>query len=151
MSFILDTDHCIAILRGKLDVSHRIEPTTSLYVTAITVSELVYGAHKSDRASAHLAQVDLLLDAVEILPFDEQPGRRCGEIKDALGRAGSPLAEPDLQIASIALHHALPLVSHNQRHFARVPGLNLVDWLEKIYIYPACSANQRRISSTWKR
>ena len=130
MSVILDTDHCIAILRGKLDVSEHIEPTTSLYVTAITVSELVYGAHKSDRASAHLAQVDLLLDSVTILPFDEQPARRCGEFRDALRRMGSPLAEPDLQIASIALHHGLPLVSHNQCHFARVPGLQLIDWIE---------------------
>lgn len=130
MSFILDTDHCIAILRSQLDVSEHIEPTASLYVTAITVSELVYGAHKSDRANAHLAQVDLLLDAVTILPFDELPARRCGELKDALRRRGNPIAEPDLQIASIALHHALPLVSHNQRHFDRVPGLNLLDWME---------------------
>lgn len=130
MSFILNADHCIAILRGKLDVSTHIEPTASLYVTAITVSELTYGAHKSDRASAHLVQVNLLLDSVIILPFDEQPARRCGELKDALRRLGSPIAEPDLQIASIALHHTLPLVSHNQRHFARVPGLTLLDWME---------------------
>ena len=130
MSFILDTDHCIAILRGKLDVSKHIPATADLYVTPITVSELVYGAHKSDRASAHLAQVDLLLASVTILPFDEQPARRCGELKDSLRRIGSPIAEPDLQIASIALHHGLPLVSHNQRHFDRVPGLKLLDWME---------------------
>jgi tRNA(fMet)-specific endonuclease VapC len=129
VSFTPDTDHCIAILRGKLDVSVQIEPTAHLYVTAITVSELMYGAHTSDRASTHLAQVDLLLDSVTILPFDEQPARRCGEIKDALRRPSSPIAEPDLQIASIALHHALPLVSHNQRHFARVPRLKLLDWI----------------------
>ena len=42
MSLILDTDHCIAILRGKLDISAQIEPTASLYVMAITVRELVY-------------------------------------------------------------------------------------------------------------
>jgi len=129
VSFILDTDHCIAILRGKLDVSKRILATTDLFVTSISVSELVYGAHKSDRPSAHLAQVDLLLASVTVLPFDEQPARRCGELKDSLRRLGSPIAEPDLQIASIALHHALPLVSHNQRHFARVSELNLVDWI----------------------
>lgn len=130
MSFILDTDHCIAILRGMLDVSKQIESTVSLYVTAITVSELTYGAHKSDRASAHLAQVDLLLDSVTILPFDEHPARRCGKLKDVLRRQGTLIAEPDLQIASIAMHHALPLVSHNQRHFARVPGLKLLDWIQ---------------------
>ncbi len=130
MSVILDTDHCIAILRGKLDVSAHIEPTANVYITAITVSELVYGAHRSDRASMQLAQVELLLDSVTILPFDEQPARRCGKLKDALRRLGSPIAEPDRQIASIALQHALPLVLHNQRHFARVPGLTLLDWME---------------------
>jgi tRNA(fMet)-specific endonuclease VapC len=72
----------------------------------------------------------LLLDSMTILPFGEQPARHCGEIKDALRRAGNVLAEPDLQIASIALHHGLPLVSHNQRHFAWVPGLKLIDWIE---------------------
>ena len=46
MSVILDTDDCIAILRGKLEISKHIGPTTDLYVTAIRVSELVYGAHK---------------------------------------------------------------------------------------------------------
>lgn len=129
MSFILDTDHCIAILRGGLDVSLHIQPATPLFVTAITVSELVYGAHKSDRVSQHLAQVSLLLDAVTVLPFDTEAARRCGRLKDMLRRTGTPIAEPDLQIASITLHHALPLVTHNQRHFARVSGLTLMDWL----------------------
>ncbi|MFQ5614407.1 MAG: type II toxin-antitoxin system VapC family toxin [Anaerolineae bacterium] len=129
MSFILDTDHCVAILRGRLNVGAHITPATPLFVTAITVSELVYGAHKSDRPEHHLAQVDLLLEGATALPFDTEAARRCGEMKDALRRAGTPLSEPDLQIASIALARALPLATHNQRHFARVPGLQLVDWL----------------------
>jgi tRNA(fMet)-specific endonuclease VapC len=129
VSFVLDTDHCIAILRGKLDVSQHVQPTTQLFVTVITVSELIYGAYKSDRVGDHLAQVELLLGAVTVLPFDTEPARRCGQLKDTLRPTGAPMAEPDLQIASIVLHHALPLATHNQRHFARVPGLQLVDWL----------------------
>ena len=100
-----------------------------MFVTAITVSELAYGAHKSDRPTHHLAQVDLLLDRVTVLPFDTEVARRCGQLKNMLRRAGTPLSEPDLQIASIALCHALPLATHDQRHFSRVPGLMLVDWL----------------------
>ena len=129
MSFVLDTDHCVGILRGQLDVGAHVESTMPLFVTAITVSELVYGAHKSNRPEHHLAQVDLLLDGVTVLPFDTEAARRCGQLKDALRRAGTPLSEPDMQIASIALCHALPLATHNQRHFARVPGLSLADWL----------------------
>jgi len=129
VSAILDTDHCIAILRGKLEVSQHVQPTTQLFVSTITVSELIYGAHKSDRVSDHLAQVEVLLGAVTVLAFDTESARRCGQLKDTLRRAGTPIAEPDLQIGSIALHYALPLATHNQRHFARVPGLQLVDWL----------------------
>lgn len=129
MSFILDTDHCVAILRGRLDVSAHISISTPLFTTAITVSELTYGAYKSVRVEHNLAQVDLLLDGMTVLPFDTEVARRCGALKDTLRRAGMPLSEPDLQIASIALHHMLPVVTHNQRHFACVPGLQLVDWI----------------------
>ena len=129
MSFILDTDHCIAILRGQLDVGMHVEQMTPLFITAITVFELVYGAYKSNRPDHHLIQVNFLLDGVMVLPFDTEAARRCGEMKNILRRVGTPLSEPDLQIASIALTHDLPLATHNQRHFARVPGLQLVDWL----------------------
>jgi len=129
VSFILETDHCVAILRGRLNVNAHVRPDTPLYVTAITVSELVYGAYKSSRPTEHLAQVDSLLAGVTVLPFDTGAARRCGELKDNLRHADAPLAEPDLQIASIALHHALPLATHNQSHFERVPGLKLVDWI----------------------
>jgi len=129
VSFILDSDHCIAILRGQLDVGRWITSETPLFTTAITVSELVYGAHKSNRATHHLQQVHLLLAGLTILPFDTEAAIRCGHIKDTLRRAGTPLAEPDLQIAGIALTRQLPLVTHNQRHFNRIPALELVDWL----------------------
>ena len=129
MSFILDSDHCIAILRKRLDVSTRINLQTPLFVTTITVSELTFGAHKSARVAQNLAQVDVLLEGVTILPFDTDAARCHDELKDHLRRAGTPLTDLDLQIASIALIHALPLATHNTNHFNRIPGLHLVDWL----------------------
>jgi len=126
---ILDTDHCIAVLRGRLDVGRYVGPATTLFVTAITVSELIYGAFRSERPRENLAQVDLLLGGVTVLPFDTGAARHCGELKDRLRRAGAPIAEPDLQIASIALEHMLPLATHNTSHFDRVPDLTLVDWI----------------------
>ena len=124
MSFILDTD-----LRGRLDMRSHVTQATSLFITTITVSELVYGAYKSDRPSHHLLQINHFFNKVTILPFETDAAYLCGEIKDKLRRAGTPLAEPDLQIASVALSHTLPLATHNQKHFQRIPGLTLVDWL----------------------
>jgi tRNA(fMet)-specific endonuclease VapC len=129
MSIILDTDHCVAILRGRLQWQDRVAPETLLLITAVTVSELVFGAHRSERLAENLALVDELLDIVSVLPFDTRAARRHAELKDILRRAGTPLAELDLQIASIALSHSLPLVTHNTAHFSRIPGLVLVDWL----------------------
>ncbi len=127
---ILDSDHCIAILRGRLDLAKRIDPSEELGVTAINVGELTHGAHKSARASENLTRLDVLLSVVIVLPFDERAARRFGSLKAELERAGSTVSDLDLQIASIALEHAAPLLTHNRQHFDRILGLAIEDWLE---------------------
>jgi tRNA(fMet)-specific endonuclease VapC len=64
-----------------------------------------------------------------ILPYDEWAARKFGRIKAELELAGKRLSDLDLQIASVALQHDVPLVTHNRRHFERVPGLVIEDWL----------------------
>jgi len=129
MNVILDTDHCVEILRGRLNIDDYVKPTDLLFVTAITVGELIYGAWKSDKPEKNRKAIVQMLTIVTVLSFDENAGHRFGRIKDKLRRRGLPIAEPDVQIASIALHHSLPLATHNYRHFSRIDGLDLVDWL----------------------
>jgi tRNA(fMet)-specific endonuclease VapC len=50
-------------------------------------------------------------------------------LKADLENAGMSLAMADLQIAAIALNHQVSLATHNHRHFSRISGLNLEDWL----------------------
>jgi predicted nucleic acid-binding protein len=126
---ILDTDHCVAILRGRQRLDEKIAPDMPLFITAITVSELIYGAYRSQRVGENIGHINLLVQSVAVLPFDETTARRCSELKELLRRDGQTLGEPDLQIASIALSHSLPLVTHNTAHFNRIPGLVLLDWL----------------------
>jgi tRNA(fMet)-specific endonuclease VapC len=54
-----------------------------------------------------------------------------GPLRSELGVKGKRLDEPDLRIASIALAHGLILVTGNVRHFDRVPGLTVEDWLRR--------------------
>jgi tRNA(fMet)-specific endonuclease VapC len=129
VSLILDTDHCIAILRGVLDVNQHISPDTPIHITAITVGDLVYGAYKSARPEHNLEQVRLLIGGTVVLPYDHDSAVLLGELKNLLRRQGILIAEPDLQISCIAINHEIPLVTHNQRHFNRIPGLILKDWL----------------------
>jgi tRNA(fMet)-specific endonuclease VapC len=103
--------------------------TDVLAITTVSVGELAHGAHKSFDSNKNLARLDVLLSAMVILPFDESAARRFGWLKAHLEKSGMGLADLDLQIASIALAQDRPLVTHNQRHFRRVPGLTLEDWL----------------------
>lgn len=126
---VLDSDHCIELLRGRLDVRGRVAADEVLAVTSITVGELVHGARRSAQPERNLARVEVLLAAVEVLPFGEMAARRFGLLKADLERSGSRLADLDLQIAAICLEADVTLATHNVRHFGRIDGLTIVDWL----------------------
>ena len=100
------------------------------FTSAITIGELTYGAHKSNRRD-HLFQLfrNHLWPNVRVVPFDRAAAETYGRLKAMLERTGMPLAEADLRIASIALTRQLILVTGNVRHFSRVPGLTVEDWL----------------------
>ncbi len=127
---ILDSDHCIAILRGSLDLRNQTVPDEQISVTAVSVGEPPpRGAEKSADPAKNLARVNLLVSTIPILPFDEHAACRFGALKAELERQGNSLADLDLQIASIALVHDAVLLTHNQRHFGRITALSLEDWL----------------------
>jgi tRNA(fMet)-specific endonuclease VapC len=129
---ILDSDHCVAILRAQLDLTGRVAPDEDLAITAISVGELVHGVTKSQRAADNLARLDVLICALSILPYNEWSARRFGWLKAQLEWAGETISDLDLQIASIVLDQNATLVTHNQKHFSRLTklvGLVLEDWL----------------------
>lgn len=127
---IMDSDHCVAILRGKLDLRTKASPDDELAITTVSIGELIHGAHRSQQVSENLARLDVLLAALTVLSFDEFSARRFGIIKAGLENSGTPLHDLDLQIASIAIEYNLPLLTHNQKHFSRIKNLILEDWLE---------------------
>jgi len=126
---LLDTDHCIAILRKQLDLRKHVSPDEELATTAISVAELSHGVNRSHRRDDNLARLEVLLSALSILPFDEAAGRRFGALKAGLEARGEPLDDLDLQIASIALETDSILLTNNTKHFKRVSGLRLLNWL----------------------
>ena len=131
--YCFDTDVLSAVLRRDppLRLIRRLAalPAEQQFTTAITLGELLYGATK--RASPTLAERirDLVRSLLAILPFDEAAAEHYGTLRAELELAGRGLAEPDLRIASIALANELTLVSGNVRHFSRVPGLRVENWL----------------------
>lgn len=131
--FCLDTDVLSAVVKRDppLHLIRRLArtPPTEQCTTAITLGELVYGVAR--RGSSPLAErvQDLIESAGTVLPFDEAAARHYGDLRASLERDGRRLAEPDLRIAAIALSRDATLITANVRHFARVPGLRVENWL----------------------
>jgi len=131
MSYLLDTDTLSATLRGNPDVRvvRRLATVAAeeQFMSAISLGELVFGVRRNRKDL--MERFEQLTDALPVLPFDEKGAEIFGRLKAHLERLGTPLAEPDLRIAAIALAFDLTLVSGNQRHFERVPDLRLENWL----------------------
>ncbi len=135
MSYLLDTDIVSNLYKKRPSSSlvHRLRVVKRQYhwTSAITIGELVYGAFVSGRQDQIMENVVTpVLLSVQVLPFDSAAAEIYGRIRADLQMLGSSLAEPDLRIAAIALSRGLTLVTGNVRHFERIEGLAIENWLE---------------------
>jgi tRNA(fMet)-specific endonuclease VapC len=132
--YCFDTDVLSGALRREppLSLLRRLAqvPPAEQATTTITLGELLYGAAR--RGSERLVERvrEVLTMAAVIVPFDAEAAEVYGPLRAELERQGKRLDEPDLRIASIALSRELTLVTGNVRHFRRVPGLAVENWLE---------------------
>lgn len=124
---LLDTTVVVAHLRGVVSVGERLAETQTRYLSAVALGELHYGVHRSARQSENLRQLESWLRVAVLLPVNSATAEHFGRLKDQLARAGTLIPENDLWIAAAALEHGLPLATRDE-HFARVPGLTVLDW-----------------------
>jgi len=134
MRYMLDTNLCIALMRGKADSA--LERLTRLRVdeagiSTITLAELYYGAAKSKRPTATQAEVRLLCAPLAIAPFDAAAATVAGELRAQLERRGTPIGPNDVLIAGHALSLSAIVLTANVREFSRVTGLIVENWLAK--------------------
>ncbi len=67
-----------------------------------------------------------MLGLMIILPLDEVAARRAASLHDDLIRRNQEIGVKDVLIAAICLEQNLPLLTTNERHFVRVPSLNVL-------------------------
>ena len=135
--YLLDTDILSNLLKRAASTAliARLAsvPPERQFTSSITLGELFYGAHRLvTRANLLLERLDrTLLPNLSTLPFDEAAARRYGEVRADLERQGMPLGDADLRIGSIALARNLTVVTGILRHFQRIPGLTVENWLQE--------------------
>lgn len=126
----LDTSFLVdAIREGRRKVAgpartwlaqHRTEPVS---ISVFVLSELLVGAelHADPVAERHRV-LHIVGDLPVALP-DQRLAATYASVHATLTRHGTPVATMDLLIGSLALNEGVPLLTANQSHFSRIPGL----------------------------
>ena len=131
MRYLLDTNIVSDLIRnpqGRVAAHIKKIGETRICTSIIVAAELHYGATK--KGSPRLtAQLEAVLGALEILPFDSPADSVYGLIRARLEQAGQPIGGNDLLIAAQAIAFGYTIVTDNQKEFARVAGLALETWL----------------------
>lgn len=134
MKYALDTNACIALIKGKPDsVRGRFNKAFSsgaeFFVPTIVAFELWYGVFRSDREQSNAVTVSsFFAGPFTILPFEEEDARVAGSLRAALEKIGRPIGAYDTLIAGQAIARELTVVTANVAEFSRIKGLKWQDW-----------------------
>jgi tRNA(fMet)-specific endonuclease VapC len=131
MRYLLDTNIVSDLVRnpqGRVAQHIRKVGEAQVCTSIIVAAELRYGAAKkgSPRLSA---QLEAVLGALEVLPFETPADAAYGLLRTRLEQAGRPIGVHDLLLAAQALALSYAIVTDNEKEFARVADLRLENWL----------------------
>ncbi len=128
---MLDTNICIYTIKNKpQSVKKRFSACEigQLCISSITVSELMYGAFKSEHTEKNLKALERFLMPFEIVDYDFAASVEYGKIRASLEKKGQVIGNMDMQIAGHALALDVVLVTNNIKEFERVEGLAVENW-----------------------
>ena len=132
LRYLLDTNIVIYVLKRRpielLSVFN--QNASRMAISAITLSELYHGAEKSIKVSENLAAIEDFCSRLEVLPYGSKAAQHYGAIRAGLEKLGQPIGVNDLHIAAHARSEGLVMVTNNVGEFARVPALQVENWVD---------------------
>ena len=132
MRYMLDTNICSYILKNRpLSVKAHFEQvaTTSLCISTVVLAELYYGAARHPQGHSIRKDIDEFVSRLTIIHWDETAADHYGHIRTAMEKGGTPIGAMDMMIAAHARSQEATLVSNNTRHFDKIPGLLIANWV----------------------
>ena len=129
---LLDTDTISFFIKGNPNVARHMEQYFDYFgylnVSVITYYEIKNGLLFRD---AHRQMKDFesfVLDC-RILPITTEIADLPANTFAELRRQNQMIGHTDILIGATAIYHNLVVVTNNQNHFQRIPGLRLENWI----------------------
>lgn len=126
---IVDTDFLSFFLKGDDLVKQYVENILAdgylFTTTAITSSELFYGAYKKGWKENKIEELKQFLTKIGVIEFKDNHSQIYGKLRATLQKKGKDVGFADIAIASICIGENLPLFTFNVRHFKEIEELEL--------------------------
>ena len=131
MPYLIDTDILINSIKGHKVVNHYIAKHANIpkAISIITFGELLYGAKKSSQRDRNTSIVYRLAEIFPIVGITRSTIEAFTEVRLALDKKGERIEDFDLLIAATALSLNYTLVTNNTKHYKRIQGLQLENWM----------------------
>lgn len=132
LRYLLDTNIVIYVIKNRPQQARErfTRYQGSLALSSVSLMELFYGAEKSAQPQRNWRDVEGFAARLQVLDYDTSAAAHTGQIRAHLARLGTPIGPYDAMIAGHARASGLVLVTNNLAEFARVPGLQLENWVE---------------------
>lgn len=135
MLLMLDTDICSYIIKQHPRVvletlQSRAESGDEIVISSVTYAELLYGAERSGNTAKHRRLINALVERLaDVMPWDRDAAEAFARLKARLAGLGTPIGPNDTMIAGHAISKTATLVTNNQKHFSKVKGLKIENWV----------------------
>jgi tRNA(fMet)-specific endonuclease VapC len=130
--FMLDSDISSYAIKGgfpAVDTHLRRLDAMQVCISAVTRGELRFGVRRLTGATELAARVERFLNGVPTLPWDEIAADEFAEVRAELERGDNPIGTMDMMIAAHAKSIGATLVTNNVKHFHKVKGLSVENWV----------------------
>ena len=128
MKYLLDTNAVICMMKNQHGMQQRIlnAGIEQCAISEITLAELYVGIYKGNNQK-QIAEVEAVRQLFSIVTISSSL-ELYAQLRAKLETAGARLDDFDLLIGSTAKQNNLTLVTHNKRHFERIPNIFVEDW-----------------------
>lgn len=135
MKYLVDTSACISFLDedpGWQNVEQKILNCKrgDIAISALSAVEFGMSVVVGQYRKTNRKQLQALMRLWRVLPFDARAAEAAIDLRLVLRRLGRQIGTMDELIAAHALSLGLICVTNNKRHFDRVPGLQVENWLD---------------------
>ena len=132
MRYMLDTNICSYILKNHpatVRTHFKKVGSDALSISTIVLAELYYGAARHPKSVAIRKEIDNFASRLALIAWDEAAADHYGLIRSLLEKQGRPIGAMDMMIAAHARSLKATLVSNNAKHFEKIPGLLIANWI----------------------